>query len=110
VCGKPQLLDKEHQDTLFNPVVIIEVLSPTTEAFDRGKKFMHYQSITSLQDYILIAQEQSLIERFARQPDGKWLLEFAIALEDTLTLASIGCALPLAEVYEQVEFEGGQES
>lgn len=104
VCGKPELEDA-HGDTLLNPSLVIEILSPSTEAYDRGNKFAHYRRVASLSDYVLIAQDQPRVEHFARQNDGGWLLAEASGLEAELPLPSIGCTLALREVYEQVEFE-----
>lgn len=104
VCGEAQLADGEF-DTLLNPVLIIEVLSPSTERYDRGKKFHHYQQLPSLQEYILIAQDSPRIERFLRQDDDTWLLTNVTGLESSLPLASVDAALALAEVYQKVTFE-----
>lgn len=104
VCGKPEFID-EDVDTLLNPTLIIEVLSPSTESYDRGKKFQNLWQVASLREYVLIAADQPRIESFTRQSAGKWLLTAAVGLEQTITLTSIGCALSLAEVYEQVTFE-----
>jgi Uma2 family endonuclease len=104
VCGKPQFEDAE-LDTLLNPTVLIEVLSPSTEACDRGAKFEQYRTLASLVDYLLIAQDRCHVEHFARQPDGRWLLSEARSLEETLRIASIECELALAEVYEKVPLE-----
>lgn len=102
VCGEPRFED-EQLDTLLNPLLIVEVLSPTTEAYDRGKKFQHYQKIASLAEYVLVAQDQPRVERFARQDGNQWLLTTTTGLESTVSLASIQCALALAEVYDKVE-------
>jgi Uma2 family endonuclease len=101
VCGEPRLADAD-LDTLLNPTLIVEVLSPSTEAYDRGKKFAHYRTIESLAEVVLISQEQVEVERFSRQPEGGWLLLEANRLEDRLLLPSIGCELSLAAVYERV--------
>jgi Uma2 family endonuclease len=101
VCGEPQLADAE-LDTLLNPTLIIEVLSPSTEAYDRGKKFAHYRTIASLAEVVLVSQERVQVERFSRQPGGGWLLLEANRLEDRLPLPAIGCELSLADVYERV--------
>lgn len=106
VCGEAQLED-EHLDTLLNPTVIIEVLSPSTETYDRGKKFEHYRALESLQEYLLVSQEQAHIERYIRQEDG-WLLTEAKGMEASIELSSIGCALTLADVYDKVTFNEGQ--
>jgi Uma2 family endonuclease len=104
VCGEPRLQD-EHQDTLLNPTVIIEVLSPTTEAYDRGKKFEHYRRIESLVEYLLVSQSEPHIEHYLRQDDNRWLFTETAGLEATLALPSIQCELFLAEVYEKVVFD-----
>jgi Uma2 family endonuclease len=103
ICGEPRFLDTE-LDTLLNPTVIIEVLSPSTEAYDRGKKFELYRSLDSLREYIMVSSDRIQIERYSRQAEGKWLLTAASRLEDTIELESAGCALSLADVYERVEF------
>jgi Uma2 family endonuclease len=101
VCGKVEFED-EQRDTLLNPQVIIEVLSKSTAAYDRGEKFEQYRKIPSLAEYLLIAQERPLIEHYTRQPDGRWLLSEANDLQDAIELSSIGCRLALADVYEDV--------
>jgi Uma2 family endonuclease len=103
VCDGPQFEDN-HVDTLTNPTVIIEVLSPSTEAYDRGEKFAHYRRLESLHDYVLIAQDRVLIEHFARHGDtgDQWVLTEISDLDGTLQLASIGCVLSLREVYDRV--------
>lgn len=101
VCGQIQFEDST-QDTLLNPQVIIEVLSKSTAAYDRGEKFEHYRKIPSLVEYLLIAQERCLVEHFTRQPDDRWLLAEANSLQDVIELPSVGCKLALADVYEDV--------
>ena len=103
VCGEAQFGD-EHLDTLLNPTLLVEVLSPFTESYDRGRKFQHYRELPSLQEYVLIAQDNPRIERYLREADGKWQLADAAGLHATLELTSIGCKLSLADVYEQVAF------
>ncbi len=103
VCDELQF-DDDHRDTLLNPRLIIEVLSPSTEAYDRGKKFAHYLTIESLAEYLLVAQDQPRIEQYIRQPSGDWLWHEAAALEESIRLPSIECELQLAEVYDRVEF------
>ena len=100
VCSAPQFEDA-HVDTLLNPTLLIEVLSPSTEAFDRGGKFAHYRKIGSLQEYLLIAQDQPSIERYVRQGDV-WILSEAVGLDAVVTLESIDCTLSLREVYDKV--------
>lgn len=103
VCGEPRFED-QHADTLLNPTVIIEVLSDSTEGYDRGEKFAHYRALPSLSDYLLVAQDQPRIEHYQRQPDGRWLYSAADGLEAQVEIANIGCVLHLAEVYERVAF------
>ncbi|MGH7460578.1 MAG: Uma2 family endonuclease [Longimicrobiales bacterium] len=101
VCGKPQLED-EHLDTLLNPTVLIEVLSDSTERYDRGRKAEHYRQVESLQEYLLIAQHEARIERYRRQGEREWVLTEAIGLEESVTLASVDCVLDLHDVYDRV--------
>ena len=101
VCGEPQF-ENDSVDTLLNPTLLVEVLSPSTEAYDRGDKFEQYRTLESLADYVLIAQDRYRVERFARQPDGQWLLSVAKSLDAEVSLASIGCRLPLADVYDRL--------
>lgn len=101
VCGEPRFVD-DYVDNLLNPTVIIEVLSPSTEAHDRGEKFDYYRAIESLREYLLISQDRYHIDHFVRQDDGSWVLRAADGLEAAVTLLSIGCTLALAEVYEKV--------
>ncbi|QDU27793.1 hypothetical protein ETAA8_28840 [Anatilimnocola aggregata] len=103
VCGPPEFLDKR-EDTLLNPVVVIEVLSPSTEHFDRGSKFEMYRNLVSLHEYVLIAQHKTLVERFLREVDGSWKLTLADNLAGQLELASIDVTLPLSEIYFDVDF------
>jgi Uma2 family endonuclease len=101
VCGTEQFED-EHRDTLLNPAVIIEVLSDTTEAYDRGKKFENYQYIDSLREYILVAQEPYRIERYIRQNDKTWTYSEFHEAEEKVELSTIGCELSLQDVYAKV--------
>lgn len=105
VCGEPQYLD-EYRDVLVNPKVIIEVLPPTTEAFDRGEKFLRYREhLDSLTDYVVVAQSMPLVEHFARQLNGEWLIAASARdLSETVGLDSIGCTLRLSEVYDRIVF------
>lgn len=102
-CPEIQLLD-DHADTLLNPTVIIDVLSPSTEAYDRGEKFARYSEIPSLQDYILVSQDRCRIEQFARQSGGKWLLSVFTTPESIVDLSAIGCDLKVANAYRKVAF------
>jgi Uma2 family endonuclease len=106
VCGEPQFLDSE-LDTLLNPTVIVEVLSPSTEADDRGYKFAHYRRLASLREFVLAAQDKVLVERYTRQGED-WLLTDLSRLDDLLRLASIDCEIPLREVYAKVQLPGDE--
>ena len=101
VCGEPQFHD-ERTDVLLNPILIIEVLSESTESFDRGKKFQAYQRLESLQEYILISQSKPVAEQFVRQSEATWKYTAAIGLEGSLSLPSIECTLKLSAVYDKV--------
>jgi Uma2 family endonuclease len=101
VCGEPQFED-DHGDTLLNPTVLIEVLSDSTERYDRGRKFGLYRTIESLAEYVLVAQDEYRVEQYVKQPDGRRLLSDHRSPEDSVELASIQCALKLSEVYEKV--------
>lgn len=102
VCGSPEFEDVE-VDTLLNPTLIIEVLSPSTEAYDRGKKFQHYRTIPSFQEYLLIAQDSVRIEHYLLR-DNEWVLADASTLDAVITPPSIDCTLLLRDVYEKVDF------
>src|SRR5262245_10680237 len=102
VCGEPRFEDGE-LDTLLNPTLLIEVLSPTTEGYDRGRKSAHYRTLDSLSEYLLVSQEEVRAELFTGQDDGHWLLSEASRLDETVALGSIGCALLLADLYEGVQ-------
>lgn len=103
-CEEEKFEDEE-EDVLLNPIVIIEILSDSTEAYDRGKKFFHYQYISSFMEYILVSQDTYKIERFIRQKDNKWLYESFHTIEDSLTLDSIACTLPMHEIYRNLKLD-----
>lgn len=102
VCDEPRFEDG-HFDTLLNPTVLIEVLSPSTAAYDRGEKFRRYQYLDSLCEYILISQDRIRVEHYLRQEDGWELTEFR-SLSDVFQLVSIGCELSLQAIYAKVNF------
>lgn len=102
LCGEPRLEDAE-LDTLLNPSVIVEVLSPSTESYDRGEKFAHYRRLDSLQEYVLVAQVRRRIEHFRREGDH-WVLTEISEADGELILSSLGCTLRLADIYDRVEF------
>ncbi len=102
VCGE-ELFEDKAEDSLLNPLVIIEVLSKSTEAYDRGAKFEQYQTIPGFREYVLITQEPYRVEQFVRQDVNAWTyLEFRTA-DDTLRLESIDCELRLSDIYFKVE-------
>lgn len=103
VCG-PARFEDPAQRVLLNPTVIVEVLSESTEKYDRGKKFQHYRTIESLQEYILVAQDARQVEHYTRQPDNLWLLASAGAEDEAVKLPSIDCVLRMDEIYEKVSF------
>ena len=104
VCGDSRFEDQD-VDTLLNPTLIIEVLSESTESYDRGRKFSHYRTVESLREYVLVAQSECRIEQYVRQSDGKWLYTESSDPDASLELTSIACRLPLTLVYRKIEFQ-----
>ena len=102
-CADDEVLD-DVDDIVLNPTVIIEVLSPSTASYDRGDKFADYRLIPSLQEYVLIAQDRPSVEHYLRQGD-QWLLTAVTDSDGTISLPTIGCTLPLREVYRRVRFD-----
>lgn len=102
VCDKPRFEDNVF-DTLLNPILIVEVLSPSTETYDRGEKFAHYQEFVSLQDYILVAQDRMHVVHH-RLIETQWVQKEFYTPDDVLTLDSIECKLPLRDIYTRVAF------
>ncbi|MEM6328801.1 MAG: Uma2 family endonuclease [Planctomycetota bacterium] len=105
-CEEPAFED-EHVDTLVNPQAIVEVLSPSTEAYDRGKKFEHFRGIPTLREYLLVAQDRPHIERYSLGDDGVWRLADASGLGAATAIETIGLTLPLADVYAKALPAGG---
>jgi len=105
VCGKVALAD-EHKDCYTNPAVVVEVLSPSSEKYDRGEKFRRYRTLPSLKDYILVDQRRVLVEHFTREPGNTWTLRDYQALDDELRIETIGISIPLHQIYEGVEIPG----
>ena len=111
VCEEPRFEDDVF-DILLNPIILVEVFSPPTEAYDRGEKFGHYRHLASLQEYILVSQDKLLVERYRREKKDDtasvtakdWIFTAFQALEDILPLTAIECELPLQEIYESVTF------
>lgn len=101
VCGETEFADEE-RDVVLNPIVVVEVLSESTAAFDRGKKFQSYQQIESLREYLLVSQDEFVVEHFLRQAENRWLYTKAGGLDETLALPSVNCRLALADIYGKV--------
>ena len=103
LCGAPEI-DADDPHTLLNPTAIVEVLSPSTEKYDRGAKFRNYTQIPSLSEYILVEQDEALCDRYIRQADGSWALISFVGLAETLVLTSVSAQIPLADIYAGVAF------
>jgi Uma2 family endonuclease len=106
ICGEPKFAD-DQRDTLLNPALIVEVLSPSTEAYDRGFKAAQYRTLASLEEYVLVSQSEPRMEVFHRQHDGHWLLSEAIGLDAACRFESLDCGILLADVYDKVTFSAG---
>lgn len=103
-CGEAVFHDK-HRDVLLNPTVIFEVLSRSTQAYDRGEKFERYKSIETLRDYVLVSQDRPRLEHFSLQSDGTWAHAEFDGTDAELTLDSINCRVRLADIYDRIDFE-----
>lgn len=104
VCGEPVFDKLQGQDQLVNPILIVEVLSPSTEAYDLGKKFTAYQSIESFREYLLIAQDAPFVIQHIRQGKGRWLRIEISGMESEIQLETLGITLTMHELYERVTF------
>ena len=104
VTGRPYIVHAIDRNAIINPHTLFEVLSPSTESYNRGRKFEFYRSLPSLQEYILVAQDRPAVDRFVRQANGQWLLFDYHGLEAAVPLVEIGCQLRLSDIYEGVEF------
>lgn len=102
LCG-PGEYDPLDRDTLVNPTAILEVLSPNTEAYDRGARFRQFREVASLQEYVLVSQHEPIIERFTRQPDGTWSLTTFAGMNAVFDLTCAAVSIPLSEIYRDVE-------
>jgi|ERR1044071_5048023 Uma2 family endonuclease len=102
VCERSQFADDE-RDVLLNPLIVFEILSEGTENYDRGRKFLSYQEIVSLQEYVLVSQDAPLVERYRRETDD-WVYTKSEGLNAAVDLRAAGCELPLREIYTQVDF------
>ena len=103
ICGDPQFAD-DQRDTLLNPTLIVEVLSPSTEAYDRGFKSQQYRTIESLEEYALLSQIEPRVEVYRRQGGGHWLLTEGVGLQAICRFESLDCGVPLADIYDKVTF------
>lgn len=103
-CGEPIFEPLQGLEMLTNPILLVEVLSPSTAAYDLDEKFTGYQSIESFREYLLIAQDRPHVIRYVRQPQGGWLRTDTDGLQNTVTLESLGVTLPLSEIYARVKF------
>lgn len=105
ICEEPRYHD-QHSDVILNPAVIIEVLSKSTEGFDRGEKFRRYQIWNAtLSDYLLVSQTAPIIEHYSRQADGSWSYHIYQGLDQSFVIKSISCSVRLAAIYDRIEFE-----
>jgi Uma2 family endonuclease len=104
ICGEPLIEDFQGIEMLVNPLLICEVLSPTTANYDREEKFMVYQGIESFQEYLLVEQDRPHVTRYVRQPDGQWLRADIIGLESAVRLETLGVELQLSEIYRMIKF------
>ncbi|MEP7037511.1 MAG: Uma2 family endonuclease [Acidobacteriota bacterium] len=102
ICGEPEFY-KKRTDTIVNPILIVEVLSDSTEAKDRGEKFAAYQTLENLQEYILVSQDKAKVEQFKREDDGTWKYQATIWLKSRVEFTSIEVELELGEIYQRVE-------
>lgn len=103
VCDPPQYGDGRH-DTVLNPALLVEVLSPSTEAYDRGFKFAQYRALESLQEYALVSQSEPRVEIFRRQSTGDWLLSESAGMDAVCRFDSVGCTIAVKDIYDKVTF------
>ncbi len=104
VCGEPEFVEGR-KDTITNPILIVEVLSPSTENYDRGKKAELYRSISSVQSYVLIDQARVYVEHFRRIEEGNWLLETLTELNQVLKIPALNLLIPLANLYDKIQVD-----
>lgn len=107
ICGDVQFADNQ-KDMVLNPVVLIEVLSESTRDYDRGRKFQHYRALPSLMEYLTVAQDEPHVEHWTRQQEDRGLLVEFGKLGQSIPLASVGCVLPMAEIYHKVDWTSEQ--
>lgn len=100
VCGEPELAYDE-KDVLLNPLLIVEVLSESTQGYDKERKFLYYQEIDSFGEYLLVAQDQPIVQHYVKQPDGSWIYKKIEGLAQSIELATINCRLKLKDIYSK---------
>jgi Uma2 family endonuclease len=108
VICEPIEFEDDKRDVVLNPVLVVEVLSPSTEAYDRGKKFEHYRRIPSLREYVLVSQEAPHVEHFLRNEDRTWTLTEVSGLEAKLSLPTLGIEMSLLEIFDKVDFNSDE--
>lgn len=104
ICGKAKFLEGAYLDTVLNPILIVEVLSPSTADYDKGAKFEHYRTIETLHEYVLVWQDKKRVARYTKQADQSWILHDFIGEEADISLSSIDCSLTMEDIYDKVEF------
>jgi len=104
ICGKPDFYEKR-KDTIVNPILIVEVLSETTEAKDRGEKMLAYRTLESLREYVLVSQDKAVVEQYIKNADGDWIHKATIGLKSIVKFESINVEVEIEELYARVEFE-----
>ena len=104
ICDKPNFY-KNRRDTIDNPVMIVEVLSKSTASFDRAEKFLSYQTLETISEYVLISQERAAVEQYIKREDGNWIYQATIGLDSEVSFSSINTSLKTSEIYDLVEYE-----
>lgn len=105
VCGKPKIKKVKGLDNILNPILIVEVLSPSTADYDKGAKFDQYRTIESLREYVLVWQDKKRVAHYAKRDDGSWILNDFIGEDAAIELQSIECSISMEDIYDKVEFE-----
>jgi Uma2 family endonuclease len=108
IIGIEPHMEDEHDDTVLDPQVIFEVLSDSTESYDRGKKFAHYRGFDSLKEYFLVSQKEYRVERFVRQEDGNWLYSEVTDPEGSIEISTVVCRVQLSRIYHRVKFQNAK--
>ena len=103
ICGGPEFADKQ-RDTITNPKVILEILSPSTADYDYGHKFKLYRRLATFEEYLLISQDEALVERYRKSAEDRWILSIHMGLDAVVPIESLSISLPLVEIYEDVTF------